>query len=77
MLVTMEEDMALLMPVMLGLIVLLTAVLLRSVPATMVTVLLLSLAAMSSAGLGSAIGIVFTTPSAKAPLMVQALALAN
>ncbi len=77
MLVTMEEDMALLMPVMLGLIVLLTAVLLRSVPATMVTVLLLSLAAMSSAGLGSAIGIVFTSPSSMAPLMVLTLALAN
>ncbi len=77
MLVTMEEDMALLMPVMLGLIVLLTAVLLRSVPATMVTVLLLSLAAMSSAGLGSAIGIVFTSPWAMAPLMVLTLALAN
>ena len=77
MLVTMEEDMALLLPVMLGLIVLLTVVLLRSIPATIVTVLLLALASVSSAGFGSAIGIVFTSPSSMSPLMVLTLALAN
>lgn len=77
MLVTMEEDMAKLLPVMLGLIILLTLVLLRSLSAMVITMLLLTLAAMSAAGIGTATGIVFTSPSSMAPLMVLTLALAN
>ena len=73
----MQNDMAILVPMMLTLITVLIFLTLRSISAAAISLSMLIMAAISAAGVAVWIGIVFSSPVSMAPLMVLTLALAN
>ncbi len=72
-----ELDMQTLMPVMYGLIVLTMFLLLRSVSGTVVTLLVVSLAAAAAVGLMGWLGIKMSPASSVAPIIILTLAIAD
>lgn len=72
-----QGDMGSLMPIMFLLILLLMAVLLRSISATIVTALVIIFSVMVGMGTGGFMGSLLTPPSASAPTMIMTLAVAD
>lgn len=70
-------DMQTLVPVMFGIIVLVLAVLLRSVWGTLATVLVILMSVATALGAAGWLGIKVTPPTAAAPTMITTLAVAN
>ena len=70
-------DMKTLVPLMFGIIVIVLALLLRSVWSTLVTVLVILLSIATAIGAAGWMGIQFTPPSASSPTMILTLAVAN
>jgi predicted RND superfamily exporter protein len=70
-------DMQTLVPIMFGIIVLLLAVLLRSVWGTLATVLVIGMSIITAIGITGWLGIGLTPPSASSPTMIMTLAVAN
>jgi predicted RND superfamily exporter protein len=70
-------DMKTLVPLMFGIIVIVLALLLRSVWSTLATVLVILLSIATAIGTAGWMGIQFTPPSASSPTMILTLAVAN
>ncbi len=74
---TTEEEIRGRIPVMFGFLLLLTAVLLRSITGTVATVLVIVTSTASAMGLSGWLGWPITTPSSGAPLIIMTLAIAD
>ena len=72
-----KGDMATLIPAMYGIIILVMAVLLRSVSGTVATVLVIGFSVLTAMGLTGWAGIKLTPPSASAPTIILTLAVAH
>ncbi len=70
-------DMTTLVPIMFGIIVVVLALLLRSVWATLATILVIVLSIVTAIGAAGWMGIRLTPPSASSPTMILTLAVAN
>jgi len=70
-------DMQTLVPIMFGIIILVLAVLLRSVWGTLATVLVIGMSIITAIGMTGWLGIRLTPPSASSPTMIMTLAVAN
>jgi len=70
-------DMSTLVPIMFGIIILVLALLLRSVWGTLATVLVILLSIVTAMGVAGWLGIKLTPPSASAPTMIMTLAVAD
>jgi predicted RND superfamily exporter protein len=72
-----QGDMTTLVPAMYGVIILIMAVLLRSVPGTVATVLVIGCSVLTAMGLTGWAGVQLTPPSAAAPTIILTLAVAH
>lgn len=72
-----RNDMAKLYPVMYGMIMLITLIMLRSVWGMLSTIVIVMLSALSSAGAACYFGIQYTPPSLAAPTIISTLAVAD
>ncbi|MDX8410438.1 MAG: MMPL family transporter, partial [Mariprofundaceae bacterium] len=72
-----QGDMTTLVPAMYGVIILVMAVLLRSVPGTIATVLVIGFSVLTAMGLTGWAGVQLTPPSASAPTIILTLAVAH
>ena len=70
-------DMQTLVPIMFGIIILVLAVLLRSVWGTLATVLVIGMSIITAIGMTGWLGIRLTPPSASSPTMIMTLAVAS
>ncbi|MBO6861584.1 MAG: MMPL family transporter [Alphaproteobacteria bacterium] len=70
-------DMSLLVPLMYGALLLVMAILLRSVTGTISTLLVIGLSAMTAMGLAGWLGIGLTPPSVSAPTIILTIAIAD
>jgi len=71
------KDMQTLVPIMFAIIVLVMAILIRSVWGTLATLLVIVLSIITAIGMAGWLGIMLTPPSASSPTMVMTLAVAN
>jgi len=71
------SDMSFLFPLMFGILLLVTGILLRSIVGTIGTVFVISLSAMTAMGLAGYFGILLTPPSAIAPTIILTIAVAD
>ncbi|GMQ87788.1 MAG: MMPL family transporter [Gammaproteobacteria bacterium] len=71
------QDMQTLVPIMFAIIVLVMAILIRSVWGTLATLLVIVLSIITAIGMAGWLGIKLTPPSASSPTMVMTLAVAN
>lgn len=71
------EDMSTLVPAMYGVIVLLLAILLRSLWGTIATIVVITCAVIAALGASGHLGIRLTPPSASTPTMIMTIALAD
>ena len=72
-----QGDMATLVPMMYGIIVLVMIAILRSIPGTIGTVLVMAMSVMTAMGLTGYAGVKLTGPSASAPTIILTLAVAD
>lgn len=72
-----ESDIATLVPLMYGVLLLVMGLLLRSVAGTLATLLVIGLSAMTAMGLAGWFGIMLTPPSVTAPTIILTLAIAD
>ncbi|GHD40900.1 RND transporter [Thalassobaculum fulvum] len=72
-----EHDIATLVPLMYGVLLLVMGVLLRSIAGTVATLLVIGLSAASAMGLAGWLGILLTPPSVTAPTIILTLAIAD
>lgn len=72
-----QHDMQTLIPLMLAVIIVVTLLLLRSVTATLVTVLVIALSVVTAVGLMGWFGIQLSAPTASAPTVIMTLAIAD
>lgn len=72
-----EGDLQTLVPLMYGVLLLVMAVLLRSVGGTVATLLVIGMSAMTAMGLSGWLGILLTPPSVTAPTIILTLAIAD
>ncbi|MFQ5644786.1 MAG: RND family transporter [Thiogranum sp.] len=71
------QDMRTLVPIMFAIIILVMAVLIRSVWGTLATLLVIVLSIITAIGMAGWLGIQLTPPSASSPTMIMTLAVAN
>ncbi|UUX49139.1 MMPL family transporter [Nisaea acidiphila] len=75
--VSAQQDMQTLIPIMYGVLLLVMAILLRSVSGTIATLAVIAFSAMSAMGLAGWVGIQLTPPSVTAPTIILTLAIAD
>ena len=71
------KDMSTLIPIMYGVLLLVTFLLLRSISATLVTLFVIALSAIAAMGVGGWLGIQLSPPSAIAPTIILTIAIAD
>lgn len=72
-----KRDMGTLIPIMLGMLILLIGIALRSVSGTIATVLVIAFSMLCGLGLAGWAGIVITSPSSNTPMIIMTLAVAD
>jgi len=72
-----QNDMMSLIPIMYGVLLLVMAVLLRSVSGTIATLTVIALSAISALGISGWFGVLLTPPSATAPTIILTIAIAD
>lgn len=71
------KDMSTLIPIMYGVLLLVTYVMLRSISATFATLIVIALSAIAAMGVGGWLGIQLSPPSAIAPTIILTIAIAD
>nr|VFK43426.1 MAG: hypothetical protein BECKTC1821E_GA0114239_102536 [Candidatus Kentron sp. TC] len=72
-----RSDMRSLVPIGVGMMLVVLVVLLRSVPGTLVTLLMISMSILAGMGAGGHLGLPITSPTSSAPLVILTMAVAN